>query len=104
MIFIRTVGEWKTVIAENPFQQVEDTKKLLFLFLAAEPADETIAAVKEAHSGVEDIRFSGQQVYIYYPEGMGRSKVASPFFDRYLKISSTGRNWNTTLKLLIPIM
>ncbi|MEM6283851.1 MAG: DUF1697 domain-containing protein [Chloroflexota bacterium] len=100
-IFIRTLDEWREIITGHPFGVPEDVKKLLFIFLAAEPADDAITAVQEAMKGPEQMTFSGRHIYIYYPEGMGRSKLDSAFLDRHLKISGTGRNWNTAHKILI---
>ena len=41
----------------------------------------------------------GQELFIYFPDGMGRSKLP-PVLDRTLKMPATARNWNTVNKLL----
>jgi len=38
-------------------------------------------------------------VYIYYPNGIGRSKLSGSFIEKKLKTVGTARNWNTILKL-----
>jgi hypothetical protein len=43
---------------------------------------------------------SGQEIYIYYTNGVGNSKLTTDFMERKLKVSGTGRNWNTLTKLL----
>ena len=45
------------------------------------------------------MRIDGRELYIYFPDGMGRSKVW-PAIEKALKKSGTGRNWNTVTKLL----
>ncbi len=45
------------------------------------------------------MRIDGREVYIYFPDGQGRSKVW-PAIEKALKKSCTGRNWNTVNKLL----
>jgi len=41
----------------------------------------------------------GREVYIYFPDGMGQSKL-NPVLSRILKNTGTARNWNTINKLL----
>jgi uncharacterized protein (DUF1697 family) len=43
---------------------------------------------------------AGRELYIYYPNGMARPKVAWAFIERILQTPCTGRNWNTVRKLL----
>ena len=47
----------------------------------------------------EELRASGRELYIYYPEGMARPKIPLVRLEKALQCSSTGRNWNTVLKL-----
>ena len=47
----------------------------------------------------EELRLQGRDLYIYFPDGQGRSKL-TPVLGRILKNTGTGRNWNTVTKLL----
>ena len=38
-------------------------------------------------------------MYIYYGNGIGRSKLTTPLIEKKLKTIGTGRNWNTILQL-----
>ena len=42
----------------------------------------------------------GSEVYIYTPNGFGRSKLAPSWFEKGLGVRGTARNWNTVLKLV----
>jgi uncharacterized protein (DUF1697 family) len=42
---------------------------------------------------------SGQEVYLYLPNGMGNSKLTNAWLDAKLSTVSTARNWSTVLKL-----
>jgi uncharacterized protein (DUF1697 family) len=53
-----------------------------------------------AHTGPEDIHFSGQEIYLYYPNGSGRSKLTNAFIEKKLQRTGTARNWNTVTRLL----
>jgi uncharacterized protein (DUF1697 family) len=47
----------------------------------------------------EELWMNGRELFVYFPDGMGRSKLV-PQLERALKKSGTGRNWNTVTKLL----
>jgi uncharacterized protein (DUF1697 family) len=55
-------------------------------------------ALKTAHTGIEQIYVRGQEAYLFYPDGMARSKLDNPTLERRLGVA-TGRNWNTVNKL-----
>jgi len=43
--------------------------------------------------------FNGKEIYLYGPDGYGRTKFFNNFFEKNLKVSATTRNWNTVNKL-----
>jgi uncharacterized protein (DUF1697 family) len=51
-------------------------------------------------AGPERLHLDGDHLYIDYAEGIARSKLTPAFLDKALQVPSTGRNWNTTNKLL----
>jgi uncharacterized protein (DUF1697 family) len=99
--FVRTAKEWDALIASNPFpaEAKSDPGHLVVQFLkgTAKPAD--VKALQAASPGPEVIRASGKQLYIVYPDGIGRSKLTAALMERALGQTGTGRNWNTVLKL-----
>jgi uncharacterized protein (DUF1697 family) len=42
----------------------------------------------------------GREVYLWCPNGVGRSKLPNDFFAKRLAVSATARNWNTVTKLV----
>jgi len=99
--FVRTATEWETIIARNPFpaEAERDPGHLLVLFLKKAPEAEEVRALEAAIRGPEIVRAEGKQLYIVYPAGIGRSKLTNTLIERKLGSRSTGRNWNTILKL-----
>ena len=95
-------SELKDVIARNPFAGREgiEPNKLLVTFLAADPGDEARAKVRAIRTNAEELWADGRELYIYYPDGMGRSRLTLTVIDRALKTSGTGRNWNSVTRLL----
>jgi len=96
---VRTVDELQRTIERNPFAgRMEEINgsRLLVIFFGREPA----ALPALTTQTTEEVHFLGKELYVYYPEGMGTSKLGQQL-DRLLKASvPTARNWNTVTKLL----
>ena len=68
--------------------------------LAGEPPADVRERVLRIDSAPEELRREGRELYIDYPHGMARPKVAWTVIERTLQTPCTGRNWNTVRKLL----
>ena len=100
-VFLRTSAEIQAIIDRNPFagQEGKASKWLVVLFLASPPDASAQDALLKTYAGPEEIFIIGQEAYIYYPEGMGRSKLTGSLLEKKLKTPGTARNWNTVLEL-----
>lgn len=54
----------------------------------------------QTHTGPEKLYPQGRELYIFYTDGIGRSKLDNALIERRLKAAGTARNWNTVTKLL----
>jgi uncharacterized protein (DUF1697 family) len=101
-VIVRTLEEMRTVVARNPFAKRRgiEPNKLIVLFFGAQPGQEASEKVQNIKAAGEELRLDGRELYIYFPNGMGRSKVSTPAIERMLKTPGTGRNWNSVTKLL----
>lgn len=101
-VFIRTPDELNTIITNCPFtpEQLEAPKKVAVMFLDKSADQSAQEALLTAYQGVEEIVFSGREVYLFYVNGMGRSRLTNAYIEGKLKINGTTRNWNTVNKLL----
>ena len=99
-VVLRTTPEMREVVARNPFAKRKGIEpgKLIVTFLATEPAAETQNALLALEPDPEEMHVKGREIYVYFPEGMGRSKFAG-LLARKLKNTGTARNWNTLMKL-----
>jgi uncharacterized protein (DUF1697 family) len=99
--FVRTAQEWSSVIARNPFPAAaeSDPSHLVVMFLKRAPDAKSVGALQAAITGPELVRSVGRQAYVTYPAGIGNSRLNAAVVDRMLATRSTGRNWNTVLKL-----
>jgi uncharacterized protein (DUF1697 family) len=97
-VVLRTAGQLARVIEDSPFRGA-DADHLHVAFLAAPaanaPAFDARAFAPERYAAV------GRELYLYLPEGMGRSKLAAAVLARPKAIgaAATARNWRTVLQL-----
>lgn len=98
---VRSAAEWDKLVAANPFarQARSDPGHLLVTCLKSPPKAADVTALRAAIKGRESIHADGRQLYAFYPDGIGRSKLTSALIERTLDRRGTARNWNTVLKL-----
>jgi uncharacterized protein (DUF1697 family) len=99
--FVRTAEEWNKIIAQNPFRHEaeSDPKHLQVMFLKNNCTAKEFDALQAAIKGPEIVRGAGREAYIVYPIGIGKSRLTNALIEKKLVTRSTGRNWNTVLKL-----
>ena len=98
---VRTAEEWHGIVERNPFpkEAVRDPGHLLMFCLKAATDAASVKALQAAIKGPEIVRADGREAYIFYPAGVGRSKLTSTIIEKKLGTRGTARNWNTVLKL-----
>lgn len=101
-VIIRTIAEMKKVLSGNPFQKQKgiDFERLYVTFLADEPKKVELEKVEKLDFTPEKFNIIGKEVYLYCPNGYGRTKLNNNFFENKLKVVATTRNWNTVNKLV----
>jgi len=99
-VFMRTAAEWHDVVARNPFAADHDPARLLVMFFAAAPDAAAVEQLQQAHTGPEEMHLSGRELFLYYADGIGRSKLSNTLIEKTLKLPGTGRNWATVNKLV----
>ena len=101
-VVVRTVAELRDVVARNPFAKRRGIEpgKLLVTFLAGDPGEEAREKVRGIKAEPDELRMDGREAYIYFPNGMGRPTLSWATIPKMLKVSGTGRNWNSVTKML----
>jgi len=101
-VILRTPEELRNALAANPFakRQGIDPAKLLVTFLASEPAGEAKAGLAALKPGPEELHLIGRELYIYFPNGAGRSKLQWSSLDKRLDTVGTARNLNSVINML----
>lgn len=100
-IILRTVDQLRESLAQSPYQgeQYEGSKSTIN-FMERAPSQAEIDHILSLHQGPELMAFKGEDMYTYYPEGLGRSKLDRLFTRKNWDIVGTVRNLNTSTKLL----
>jgi uncharacterized protein (DUF1697 family) len=93
----RTAAEVREAVLQNPFaaRAGVDPAKLIVHFLARPPKIHSVLPPT-----IEEMHFAGREMYVYYPEGQGRSKFPIAAIEKAVGTLGTARNWNTVMKLL----
>lgn len=101
-VILRTADEMRKAIAANPFpQEVErEPSKVLVTFLAAQPPREAESSLAKFAGFPEKLHLKGREMYIYFPNGAGKSKLPWSAVEKLLKVTGTARNWNSVQAIL----
>ncbi|MCO6473464.1 MAG: DUF1697 domain-containing protein [Melioribacteraceae bacterium] len=99
-VLVKTADDFKEIIDQVPFNDKEiDPKFLHVLFLFQKVIVEEPENLNIPMSEGEDFKVIDDIIYVYCPNGYGRSKLNTNVFERKLKAHATGRNWNTVNQL-----
>jgi uncharacterized protein (DUF1697 family) len=101
-VICRTATELTATAARNPFfgrEQIESSR-LGVCFLGAELSSEAREKILKIKTDPEELHFGIQELFIYFPNGMGQSKLSMAAIERAAKTAITVRNWNTVTKLI----
>jgi uncharacterized protein (DUF1697 family) len=100
-VIVRGRKELAAAIAANPFSDIAtDDKRLLVSFLTAAPPADKVTALDVDQFAPERFAVGDRCLYLWHPDGVGRSKMAAAPWDRRLGVRGTGRNWRTVTTLL----
>jgi len=101
-VVLRTTEEVRSAVAASPFAKRTELEpgKILFSFLTAEPGDEARTNLAELKKYPEELHLMGRELYIYFPDGAGKSKLPWSQLERLLKVNGTARNLNSVRSML----
>lgn len=101
-VILRTTDELRRAIAATPFvaSRKLEPGKILVTFLSDEPDSDANATLLGVKNYPEEIHLKGRELYIYFPDGAGKSKLPWSQVEKLLKTTGTARNWNSVTKML----
>lgn len=99
-VLLRTVPQMQAIVANNPFVAHETTPaKLHVAFLSGEATAAQVAQLAPFCTTGEQVYLLGTELYLWYSNGGGASKLTTNVIEKKLGVIATARNWNTVRKL-----
>lgn len=101
-VIVLPIDKLQQIIDHNPFAKESDKDKtfLHVTFLSSIPEKYDLNAIEAKKQNGEEISITANAVYLYCPNGYGRTKLNNNFLEAKLKVTATTRNWKTTNELL----
>jgi uncharacterized protein (DUF1697 family) len=101
-VFLRTAKELQEIIKHNPFltDTSIDHSKLHITFLAGAAPKMALEELLPLAEKPEQLCIIGRQIYLYCPNGYGRTKLSNNAIEKKLSLGATTRNWKTVNTLL----
>ena len=100
-VVVRTSDEIGKIVGGNPFlnERGLDHSKLHITFLAALPSKNAKERIDDLNARSERFRVRGREIYLYCPDGYGRTKLSNNAIEKALSVGATTRNWKTVSTL-----
>jgi uncharacterized protein (DUF1697 family) len=101
-VIVFNVETLEAIVENNPFAK-ENLKDISFLhvtFFADSPINFDKKSLLEKKQENEEVEFTSKAIYLYCPNGYGKTKLNNNFLETKLKTTATTRNWKTTNELL----
>jgi uncharacterized protein (DUF1697 family) len=99
---IRTIPDLNGIISANPFLDEAnfDQAKNAVIFLYDKPVEDQIRKVADVSYPPDKFSIIGREIYTYCPNGFGKTKLYTNFFESKMKVTGTARNWKTITTIL----
>jgi uncharacterized protein (DUF1697 family) len=102
-VIVRDHAYLRAIADACPFPAAElEAKQLHVTYFSAPVDEERFAEIDRAAYLPEEFRLGDRALYLYAPDGLGRSKLAEHLSKPRLNkgVIATSRNWNTVRKLV----
>jgi uncharacterized protein (DUF1697 family) len=101
-VMIRTVKDLQDLFSVNPFLKEPDFDpvKMAVIFLHEEPTEVQIRKVEYIDYPPDKFEIVGREIFIYCPNGFGKTKLYTNFFEKKMEVTGTARNWKTISTIL----
>jgi len=100
-VMIRSVTEVKKILSSNPFlgEVNFDDARMAVIFLQDKVTEAQIQKVAHIDYPPDRFEIIGDEIYTFCPNGFGRTKIYTNFFENRMKVTGTARNWKTITTL-----
>jgi uncharacterized protein (DUF1697 family) len=101
-VLIKTSKELTQIVCNNPLLRVKgiDVSKLHVTFLSDAPPKTAARVLEDLATTRERFRILNREIYLYCPDGYGKSKLTNNTIEKKFSLVATTRNWRTVSALL----
>lgn len=100
-VIARSASQLQQLINANPFADIADAQpsRVMLVLSKATAHAGAVQKLQQHSTQGEQVKAAGDALWIYFPQGQGKSKLTMPLLDRLVGSTVTTRNWRTMLKL-----
>jgi len=100
-VIVRRPEDLQRILGGNPFLRRDGViiEQLYVTFLDGEPATVGLKGLPNPNADGDEFVLGEQELFLWCPNGFGRTKLNNNFFERKLKVAATTRNWKTVTAL-----
>lgn len=100
-VVVRSVEDWEGYVRSNPLRDVAEREpdRVLLALAKSSPPDNAQEVLQARAVAGEQVARVGEALWIYFPNGVARSKLVPGLLDRLVGSAVTTRNWRTVLRL-----
>lgn len=99
-VIVLTKDELKKIIEQCPFTEDKEKKFIHYTFLSEPPRRYNLESINKKKAPNEEVFISERAVYLYCPNGYGKTKLNNSFFEKILQTNATTRNFRSTNNIL----
>lgn len=101
-VITRTKEEVAEFLKVNPFLSEPDYNpaKNAVILLHEKPSEQQMRKVSDVDYPPDKFKVLGSEIYTYCPNGFGKTKLYTNFFEKKMSVIGTARNWKTITTLL----
>jgi uncharacterized protein (DUF1697 family) len=100
---VMTKDELRNALQNIPFinDSEKDSSFIHLTFLSIQPDKDLVEKISAENYLPDEFFINGKTIYLYCPNGYGRTKLTNSFFENKLKLIGTTRNIKTVKELLL---
>jgi uncharacterized protein (DUF1697 family) len=101
-VMLRTVAEMNKLMSLNPFMNEPgfDPSKMAVILLYETASEAQIHKIRDVNYPPDKFQVIGKEIFFYCPNGFGRTKLYTNFFEKKMGVTGTARNWKTMTSIL----
>ena len=104
-VLVKTATELAQVAGGNPLAKTPgiDAARLHVTFLSDRAPAGATSKLQPLAAASEQFQVLGREIYLYFPEGYGNTKLSNQAIEKKLGVKATTRNWKTVNALLAMV-